>query len=100
MMALSAPVPMPAITRAAKNGGQLSTQALTSEATQYSASAHIITARRPIRSPSVPASSAPKKNPMKVLLPSSPICTLVRPHSTRSTGRMNASTAASMASNI
>ena len=60
MMALSAPVPMPAITRA-KNGGQLSTQALTSEATQYSASAHIITARRPIRSPSVPASSAPKK---------------------------------------
>ena len=71
MMALSAPVPMPAITRAAKNGGQLSTQALTSEATQYSASAHIITARRPIRSPSVPASSAPKENPMKVLLPSS-----------------------------
>jgi hypothetical protein len=56
--------------------------------------------RRPIRSPQAPAASAPKKKPMKFALASTPICTLLSPHSVRSTGSTKAITAASIASKV
>lgn len=52
---------------------------LPAEATQRSASAHIITTRRPTRSPSQPARVAPKIPPKALPAASTPTCTLLNP---------------------
>src|SRR6218665_2640327 len=72
MIALSAPVPMPAMMRRAMKMPHSLLIALKNEATQYTTSAHIMMRRRPIRSPRAPADSAPKKNPMKLALATMP----------------------------
>ena len=64
------------------------------------ASAYIITARRPIRSPRVPAKKAPNRYPIIAELASTPVCWFVRPHSDETAGRMKAIIAPSMASKV
>src|SRR6218665_962112 len=98
MIALSAPVPMPAMMRRAMKMPHSLLIALKNEATQYTTSAHIMMRRRPIRSPRAPADSAPKKNPMKLALATMPSWGPSNCQLLFRTGSTKAITAASMAS--
>jgi len=63
MMAPSAPMPIPAMARSAAKARQSSTKAFAKVMTEKNVSVHIITTRRPNRSPSNPANNAPIRKP-------------------------------------
>jgi hypothetical protein len=59
-----------------------------------------MTLRRPIRSPRMPAITAPKRNPKGVAEPMMPSWAALNPHSTFTEGRRNATMAASIPSKV
>ena len=59
-----------------------------------------MTLRRPIRSPRMPAITAPKRNPKGVADPMMPSSAALSPHSVFTDGRRNATMAASIPSKV
>ena len=100
MIALSAPVPAPAMMRAIRNTSKLQEAAATSEAMAYNAKAYIITFLRPILSPRYPAQNAPNRNPKGDAEATKPSWLLLRWKTSPTSGIRKATTAASMPSKV